>query len=92
MEACPLEATALLLIDMQRHFEPCARSLVPRLNALAAAARAAGMPVVWTQHGHPDPAKDVETSNLVRWWGADNSIKYGSPGACQVNGRLARCR
>ncbi len=81
MDACPLEAAALLLIDMQNHFEPCAAPLVPRLNALAAAARAAGLPVVWTQHGHPDPPRDAATSNLVRWWGPENSIKHGSHGA-----------
>lgn len=82
MDACPPDATALILIDMQRHFAPCAAPLVSRLNQLARAARLAGVPVVWTQHGHPDPPADAKTSNLVRWWGPDNSIKYGSDGAC----------
>lgn len=80
MATFPLDATALIIIDMQKHFTPCALELVPRLNALGEAVRLAGMPVIWTQHGHPDPAKDAETSNLVRWWGPDNSIKYGSDG------------
>lgn len=85
-----MDATALIIIDMQRHFAPCAAPLVPRLNQLARAARRAGMPVIWTQHGHPDPAADAKTSNLVRWWGPDNSIKYGSEGAwaCMCTRRL----
>lgn len=91
MEACPLDAAALLIIDMQQHFAPCAAPLVPRLNALAGAARGAGIPVIWTQHGHPDPATDAATSNLVRWWGADNSIKCGSEGA-SILFRLACAR
>lgn len=75
----PDTKAALVIIDMQCHFASCAASLVPRLAPLAAAARAAGVPVVWTQHGHPDPAADAATSNLVRWWTPENSIKYGSP-------------
>jgi nicotinamidase-related amidase len=70
---------ALVIIDMQEHFRPCAAPLIPRLASLAAAARSAGVPVVWTQHGHPDPAADAAHSNLVRWWGPDNSIELGSP-------------
>ena len=70
---------ALVLIDMQAHFGRAARDLAPRLASLAAAARKAGVPVFWTQHGHPDPVAEAATSTLVRWWGPENSIKVGSP-------------
>ena len=79
-------AAALILIDLQVHFGSAAAGLAPRLAHLAAAARAVGVPVVWTQHGHPDPATDAATSNLVRWWGTEHSIKVGSPGWCLVAG------
>ena len=77
---------ALLLIDLQVHFGRAATGLAPRLARLAAAARAAGVPVIWTQHGHPDPAADAAASNLVRWWGPGDSIKIGSPGWRLVGG------
>lgn len=49
--------TALLVIDMQKGFVepgamqevPAARGIIPNINRLAAAARAAGVPVVWVQ-------------------------------------------
>lgn len=44
------EATALLVVDMQRFFidmVPSARSIVPNINRLAAALREAGGQVVW---------------------------------------------
>ena len=71
--------SALVIIDMQEHFRSCAVPLVPRLAHLASSARATGVPVIWTQHGHPDPAADASHSNLVRWWGPDDSIELGSP-------------
>lgn len=50
--------TALVVVDMQNVFVargqlvevPEARDIVPNINALAAACRAAGMTVVWVQH------------------------------------------
>lgn len=87
MDTCPLDEAALLIIDMQQHFASCATPLVPRLTTLVKAAHAVGMPVIWTQHGHPDPIADARTSNLVRWWGPENSIEVGSDGAC-----CRRCR
>ena len=71
-------AMALVVIDMQEHFRAVADPLVPRVAALAAAARAAGCRVVWTQHGHPDPVADEARSPLVRWWGPEASIRLGS--------------
>jgi len=50
----PARETALVVIDMQAILfdpEPAeADEVVTRINALAARARAAGMPVVWVQH------------------------------------------
>jgi nicotinamidase-related amidase len=72
---------ALLLIDMQEHFrEGMAERLVRRLNPLAAACRAVGAPVIFTQHGHPDSdLHDPSPSVLVNWWSAEGSIRHGSP-------------
>lgn len=71
---------ALLLIDLQEHFrEGMAERLVVRLNSLIDACHRLHMPVIFTQHGHPDPEAEESTSVLVRWWGADGSIRCGSP-------------
>lgn len=60
--------TALLVIDMQKGFVapgalqevPAARGIIPNINRLVAAARAAGVPVVWVQFTAWE--KDGETS------------------------------
>ncbi|WP_321389547.1 isochorismatase family cysteine hydrolase [Emcibacter sp.] len=52
------EKTALVIVDMQNVFcapgalveVPEARDIVPNINSLTTAARAAGMPVVWLRH------------------------------------------
>jgi nicotinamidase-related amidase len=53
----PAQDTALLVIDMQAAlFDPPpadAEQVIARINALAARARAAGVPVVWVQHETP---------------------------------------
>lgn len=52
----PAPTTALVLIDLQQAlFQPAPRpheadAVVQRINALAARARAAGVPVLWVQH------------------------------------------
>ena len=52
----PATGTALLLIDVQQAlFQPAPRpheadAVIARINALAAQARAAGVPVLWVQH------------------------------------------
>ncbi len=56
-DALEARKTALLVIDMQKAFlDPgapievrAARGIIPNINRLAAAARAAGVPVVWVQ-------------------------------------------
>lgn len=69
---------ALLVIDMQNTFAPMAKPILADVNATIASARHAGIPVIFTQHGHPDPENDEKTSVLVKWWGASGSIRKGS--------------
>ena len=53
-----LAHAALLIIDMQEHFRPIAAGVVTELNATIGAFRAAGLPVVFTQHGHRNAQLD----------------------------------
>lgn len=66
--------SALLVIDMQRYFGEMAAPIVDNIAALLAAARGSGVPVVYTQHGHRDPAHDG--GMLLEWWG--ELIVHGS--------------
>jgi nicotinamidase-related amidase len=70
--------SALLVIDMQNEFTPTATPILSEVNATIASARRAGLPVIFSQHGHIDPISEVNSSVLVRWWGASGSIKKGS--------------
>lgn len=62
------DKTALIVVDMQNYFVepgapvevPGARTIVPAINRLTAAARAAGSPVVWVQMTHDE-------SHLKSW-------------------------
>jgi nicotinamidase-related amidase len=69
---------ALLVIDMQNEFASAANPILAEVNATIASARRAGIPVIFTQHGHPDPENEEKTSVLVRWWTASGSIRKGS--------------
>ncbi|CAF0906651.1 unnamed protein product [Adineta ricciae] len=69
---------ALLVIDMQNNFASVAKPILSEVNATIVSARRAGIPVIFTQHGHPDPENEEKTSVLVRWWGASGSIRKGS--------------
>jgi nicotinamidase-related amidase len=77
---------ALLVIDMQNHFASMAKPILAEVNATMASARRAGVPVIFSQHGHPDPENDVKTSVLARWWGASGSIRKGSVDAKLLSG------
>jgi len=59
-------ATALLLIDLQEYFRPVAEPILPRLASLLGRCRAEGRPVLFTRHGHDDPATDG--GMLAEWW------------------------
>jgi len=69
---------ALLVIDMQNEFASAANPILAEVNATIASARHAGIPVIFSQHGHPDPENEEKTSVLVRWWGVSGSIRKGS--------------
>ena len=66
---------ALLVIDMQRHFDEMADRIVTRLNSLIQCCENIGIPIIYTQHGHINPGQEVKNKVLVQWWGADGSIK-----------------
>ncbi len=69
---------ALLVIDMQNEFVSAAEPILAEVNATIVSARRAGIPVIFSQHGHPNPESEEKTSVLVRWWGASGSIRKGS--------------
>lgn len=69
---------ALIVIDMQNIFASAAKPILAEVNATIASARHAGIPVIFSQHGHLDPENEEKTSVLVRWWGASGSIRKGS--------------
>ncbi|GAB3669968.1 cysteine hydrolase [Actinocorallia lasiicapitis] len=85
-----LEHTALLLIDMQRDFvEPggfgetlgndvgLLRRVIPPLQEVLAAARAAGMLVIHTREGHEPDLSDCPPAKLSR---GEPSLRIGDPG------------
>lgn len=85
-------AAALVIIDMQRDFcDPAgymgsrgddvraAQALIPRIVALRAAARSAGMRVVYTREGHHPDLGDLPASKRAKTRGAGAEI--GSAGA-----------
>lgn len=69
---------ALIVIDMQKYFASTANPILSEVNATIQSARHAGIPVIFTQHGHPDPENEEKTSVLVHWWGKSGSIRKGS--------------
>jgi nicotinamidase-related amidase len=88
--AFDIATTALVIIDMQRDFvEPggfgetlgndvsLLQSVVPRLQEVLAACRAAGMTVIHTREGHVPDLSDCPPAKLQR--GAP-SLRIGDPG------------
>eukprot|EP00884_Botryococcus_braunii_P013372 jgi/Botrbrau1/22035/Bobra.0024s0048.1 len=77
--ACRLpKRYALLVIDMQEHFRAAAKGILEELNGIIRFLKTRGIPVVYSQHGHKDLESEIETSPLVKWWGVEGSIRYGS--------------
>ena len=68
--------TALLVIDMQYFFDAVARRVLGNVKSLIDASRAAGIPVIFTRHGHRN--LDVDGGMLAEWWNHDLAV-YGSP-------------
>lgn len=72
--------TALLVIDMQRIFEPMTTAALPHIKTLVSRFQAASAPIIFTQHGHSEEELTTvpSPSQLVRRWGPAGSIAYGS--------------
>lgn len=86
------KSAALVVIDMQRDFcEPggymgqrggdltAAQALIPRINALRSAARAAGMRVIYTREGHGPDLGDLPASKRAKT--RRSGAEIGSTGA-----------
>lgn len=58
--------SALLVIDMQEHFAAVCGPIIPTVARLARSCRQAGIPVLFTQHGHADPR--IDGGMLHTWW------------------------
>ncbi len=69
------ERAALLVVDMQEYFRAVAQPILQGVAGLIGSCRQAGVPVVYTQHGHHDP--DVDGGMLHEWWA--DSIIEGTP-------------
>lgn len=75
--------TALLVIDMQRFFEPMTtHTALPNIKKLISHLQSSSpsAPILFTQHGHSkEELTTVPSPNqLVRKWGPERSIAYGS--------------
>lgn len=57
-----------------------AERIVGPLNALIDTCRQLRVPIIFTQHGHPDLEAEEATSVLVRWWSAAGSIRQVGAG------------
>ena len=58
-----LRGSALIVIDMQEHFREIAEPIISELNKTIEACHLVSIPVIFTQHGHPDPRAE-EQSNV----------------------------
>lgn len=72
--------TALLVIDMQRVFESMTTNALPNIKKLISHYQSISAPIVFTQHGHSQEELTIVPSpnQLVRKWGPDGSIAWGS--------------
>lgn len=88
------ERTALLVIDLQKDFlsedgyfakkgyDPAPlRAVIPTVDRLVQAARAAGMRVIWTRQGYRADAADASPYDHWRAARAGIELKLGDPGA-----------
>lgn len=73
--------TALIVIDMQRFFEPMTTTTaLPNIKKLISHFQSVYDPIIFTQHGHSQEELTAfpSPSQLVRRWGPEGSIAYGS--------------
>lgn len=71
--------TALLVIDMQKFFEPMTTTALPNIQTLISHFKSIAAPIIFTQHGHSVEELSAHPSpnQLVRKWGPLGSIaKY----------------
>jgi len=59
--------TALLVIDMQNYFHRIVHPVLGNIQKVIQSCRQKNIPVIFTQHGHKDPAQDG--GELREWWG-----------------------
>ena len=58
---------ALLVIDMQNYFRRIIQPVLGNILRVIQSCRQGNVPIIFTQHGHTDPAKDGGV--LGEWWG-----------------------
>lgn len=58
---------ALLVIDMQNFFHRIAQPILGNIQRVIQSCRERNVSIIFTQHGHTDPAKDG--GELGEWWG-----------------------
>jgi len=58
---------ALLVIDMQNYFHQIIRPVLGNILEAIQSCRQGNIPIIFTQHGHTDPASDGGL--LGKWWG-----------------------
>jgi isochorismate hydrolase len=58
---------ALLVVDMQNYFHRIAQPVLRNILRVIRSCRQGDVPIIFTQHGHIDPAKDGGV--LGKWWG-----------------------
>ena len=61
-----LKASALLVVDMQKFFYHIAKPVIRNIRLLVRNFRDLGIPVIYTRHGHENPARDAGMLN--EWW------------------------
>ena len=62
-----LKHAALLVIDMQNYFHRIIQPVLHNILEVIQSCRQGNVPIIFTQHGHTDPAKDGGV--LGEWWG-----------------------
>jgi nicotinamidase-related amidase len=57
--------TAFLAIDLQNYFDPIVQPVLSNILEVIQSCRKKNIPIIFTQHGHKDPAVD---GGLLRKW------------------------
>lgn len=62
-----LKHAGLLVIDMQNYFHQIIQPVLGNILEVIQSCRQGNIPIIFTQHGHTDPASDGGL--LGEWWG-----------------------